>query len=91
MSPPEGPRVAVRIAAVFEDIDFIDRLAAAWLRHGGLRGEERDHLVLGIREAVANAVRHGSGSDPATNLPTAWSPHIRPPCSVKSISVSGAL
>ena len=28
---------------------------------------------------------------PGDELPTACSPHIRPPCSVKSISVSGAL
>ena len=32
-----------------------------------------------------------SGSEPATSLPTAELPHMRPPCSVKSISVSGAL
>ena len=32
-----------------------------------------------------------SASAPATSLPTASEPHIRPPCSVKSISVSGAL
>ena len=32
-----------------------------------------------------------SASAPATSLPTACSPHISPPCSVTSISVSGAL
>ena len=60
--------VTARIAARFEEIDLVDRLAAAWLRHAGLRDAELDHLVLGVREAVANAVRHGSGADPGKTV-----------------------
>lgn len=60
--------VAIRIASRFREIDLVDRLAAAWLRFCGLSGEDRDHLVLGIREAVANAMRHGNGEDPAKSV-----------------------
>lgn len=68
MSHLDGPLVKARIAASFEDIDLIDRLAAAWLRHAGLKGEELGHLALGVREAVANAVTHGSALDPEKSV-----------------------
>lgn len=68
MSRLEGPLVKARIAARFEDIALIDRLAAAWLRHAGLKGDELDRLALGVREAVANAVSHGSALDPEKSV-----------------------
>lgn len=68
MRDTDRRRVTARIAASLEEIDLIDRLAAAWLRHAGLRGRELDHLALGVREAVANAVVHGSGLDPEKSV-----------------------
>lgn len=62
------PRVVARITARLEEIDLVDRLAAAWLGFSGLRREQRDPLVLGVREAVANAVTHGSGLDPERSV-----------------------
>lgn len=56
-------RVTVRIDSRFEDIDLVDRVAAAWLTFAGLPADDRDHLVLGVREAVANAVLHGNRRD----------------------------
>lgn len=63
-APAARPEVAITLASRFEDIDLVDRLASTWLGFQGLRGEEREHLVLGLREAVANAVRHGNRLDP---------------------------
>ena len=69
MSRTERPfGIELRIRSTFAEIDLVDHVAAAWLRHCGLRGEERDHLVLGIREAVANAVRHGNREDPSKDV-----------------------
>ena len=68
MSATDRRRVTARIASRLEEIDLIDHLAVAWLRHAGLRGAELDHLVLGVREAVANAVVHGCGLDPKKSV-----------------------
>ncbi len=62
------PRVVARITARLEEIDLVDRLASVWFGFTGLRGDQRDRLLLGVREAVANAVTHGSGLDPEKSV-----------------------
>lgn len=57
------PEVTLRIRGRLEEIDLVDRLAAAWLAFHRLDRAQRDNLVLAIREAVANAVQHGCALD----------------------------
>ena len=60
MSEPSA-EIRLVIRSRFEEIDLVDGVATAALSHAGIDEDERHHLVLAIREAVANAVEHGNG------------------------------
>lgn len=58
MSEPSA-EIRLFIRSRFEEIDLVDGVATAVLSHAGIEENELEHLVLAIREAVANAVEHG--------------------------------
>ncbi len=66
------PQVVVRISARLEEIDLVARLAGSWLSFHRLGVEPRDNFVLAVREAVANAVKHGCALDQARGVEIAF-------------------
>jgi serine/threonine-protein kinase RsbW len=60
--------VDINIGSRFENIDLVDAVAEAMLRHAGLEEESVDRLGLAIREAVANGVQHGNCEDPTKRV-----------------------
>lgn len=63
MTAPE-PTIHVRIGSRFEDIELVDLVAGAALAHLGFEQEVAEKVCLAVREAVANAVKHGNGLQP---------------------------
>lgn len=60
----EELHVDVRIGSRFDNIDLVDVVTEAVLRHSGLDDESVERLGLAIREAVANGVQHGNQEKP---------------------------
>lgn len=56
----ESLHVDISIGSRFDNIDLVDGVADAVLRHAGLDDESVERLGLAIREAVANGVQHGN-------------------------------
>ena len=52
------------IASRFENIEIAERTLLDLCRRAGCNGDEEYWLVSALREALANAVRHGNGQDP---------------------------
>ena len=57
-------QVQIDIGSRFENIDLVDSVAEAVLRHAGLDDESVERLGLAIREATANGVQHGNKEQP---------------------------
>lgn len=62
--PKEPLQIEINIGSRFENIDLVDLVADAILRHAALDEEGVERMGLAIREAVANGVQHGNGEDP---------------------------
>ena len=60
----EQLHVDVRIGSRFDNIDLVDVVTDAVLRHSGMDDESVERLGLAIREAVANGVQHGNKEQP---------------------------
>ena len=60
----EELQVDVRIGSRFDNIDLVDVVTEAVLRHSGMDDESVERLGLAIREAVANGVQHGNKEIP---------------------------
>lgn len=60
--------VNIDISSRFENIDLVDVVAEAFLRHARLVEETVERLGLAIREAVANGVQHGNKEDPTKRV-----------------------
>ena len=56
----EPLHVDIEIGSRFDNIDLVDGVAEAVLRHAGMDDESIERLGLAIREAVANGVQHGN-------------------------------
>lgn len=56
--------VDVKIGSRFDNIDLVDVVTEAVLRHSGMDDEAVERLGLAIREAVANGVQHGNKEQP---------------------------
>jgi len=52
------------MASRFENIEIAERTLLDLSRRAGCNGDEEYWLVSALREALANAVRHGNGQDP---------------------------
>ena len=64
----EELHVDVNIGSRFDNIDLVDVVTEAVLRHSGLDDESVERLGLAIREAVANGVQHGNKEDAAKRV-----------------------
>ncbi len=60
----EPLKVDINIGSRFDNIDLVDGVTEAVLRHAGLDDESVERLGLAIREAVANGVQHGNKEQP---------------------------
>ncbi len=57
-------RIHLSLASEYGNIDLVDSIADACLRFAGFEESVAEHLVLAIREAAANAIKHGNREDP---------------------------
>ena len=60
----EQLQVDINISSRFENIDLIDLVTEALLRHVGMDEESIERMGLAVREAVANGVQHGNKEQP---------------------------
>lgn len=60
----EQLQVDVNISSRFENIDLVDLVTDALLRHVGMDDESVERMGLAVREAVANGVQHGNKEQP---------------------------
>lgn len=61
-------QIKVSISSRFENIDLVDVVMEAAMRHFGFDAETVERLGLAIREAVANGVRHGNKQEPTKKV-----------------------
>lgn len=62
--PAEEPQVRISIGSRFEHIDLIQVVVDDALERLGLDDDSRHWVGIAIREAVANAIKHGNRQDP---------------------------
>ena len=62
--PAEEPQVRISIGSCFEHIDLIQVVVDDALERLGLDDDSRHWVGIAIREAVANAIKHGNRLDP---------------------------
>ena len=60
----EEPQVRISIGSRFEHIDLIQVVVDDALERLGLDDDSRHWVGIAIREAVANAIKHGNRQDP---------------------------
>ena len=60
------------LASRFENIEVAERTLVDLCQRAGYAGDEEYWLVTALREAVANAVRHGNQKDPARVVRVAY-------------------
>jgi len=65
-------RANLVLASRFENIEVAERALLDLCRRAGLGGDEEYWLVTALREALANAVRHGNRQDPARHVRVAY-------------------
>jgi len=61
-----------RLVARIEHVDPLREQFAHFLRENGLREKEVDAWRLALTEALTNAIKHGSGNDPAKSVEVEW-------------------
>lgn len=57
------PEAYLAVASRFENIELVQAVVDDLLRRLGVEEEERHWIGLAVREAVANAIKHGNGAD----------------------------
>ncbi len=62
--PSEEPQVRISVGSHFEHIDLIQVVVDDALARLGLDDDSRHWVGIAIREAVANAIKHGNRQDP---------------------------
>jgi serine/threonine-protein kinase RsbW len=60
------------LASRFENIEVAERALLDLCRRAGLDGDDDYWLVTALREALANAVRHGNRQDPKRHVRVAY-------------------
>lgn len=63
-APPEPPSVHLAIESRLENIDLVQVVVEESLQRLELEQEAAQFVGLAVREAVANAIRHGNREDP---------------------------
>ena len=62
------PEAFLAVASRFENIELVQAVVDDLLGRLGLEEEDRHWIGLAVREAVANAIKHGNRSDPAKQV-----------------------
>ena len=57
-------RIHLSLASRYENIDLVDSIAESWREFCGFDETLTEHMTLAIREAAANAIKHGNKADP---------------------------
>lgn len=57
-------RIHLSLASHYENIDLVDSITESCLRFAGFDETVTEHMTLAIREAAANAIKHGNKQDP---------------------------
>ncbi len=57
----EPAEVRLTIGSRFEDLDLVDTVCEAVLKHVEIPDDHLEHTSLAIREAAANGIEHGNG------------------------------
>ncbi|MCB1055681.1 MAG: ATP-binding protein [Acidobacteria bacterium] len=65
---PEPHRFHVAIASRFENIELVQVVLQDTLEGLGVGEDDRHWVDLAVREAVANAIRHGNQQDPTKRV-----------------------
>jgi len=60
------------LASRFDNIEVAERVLLDLCRRAGLESDDDYWLVTALREALANAIRHGNGQDPARHVRVAY-------------------
>ena len=68
MPEPTGLHAHLVLTSRFENIEVAERTLADLCDRSGCDGDERYWLVTALREAVANAIRHGNRQDPSRSV-----------------------
>ena len=64
MPPHEEPQVRIAIGSRYDHIDLIQVVVDDALGRLGLDDDSRHWVGIAVREAVANAIKHGNRQDP---------------------------
>jgi serine/threonine-protein kinase RsbW len=64
----ETAEVRLAIGSGFEDLDLVDTVSEAVLKHSNIDPDELENTALAVREAAANAIEHGNGPDSGTKV-----------------------
>lgn len=66
--PPEAPEVRLSIGSRFENIELVQVVLDDSLQKLGADEDGRYWIGIAVREAVANAIKHGNLQDPAKRV-----------------------
>jgi serine/threonine-protein kinase RsbW len=66
--PVLEPEAYLAVASRFENIELVQAVVEDLLRRLELGDDDRHWIGLAVREAVANAIKHGNGADPAKQV-----------------------
>ena len=66
--PVVEPEAYLAVASRFENIELVQAVIEDLLRRLELGEDDRHWIGLAVREAVANAIKHGNGSDPGKQV-----------------------
>lgn len=69
---PDEPRVHLAIGSRFENIELVQVVLDDALEGLGVDEEARHWVELAVREAVANAIKHGNRQDPDKQVEVDW-------------------
>jgi len=68
MNPTVERQLHLTIGSRFENIELVQMTIDETLRESGASEEHRHWIGLALREAVANAIKHGNRQDPAKQV-----------------------
>ena len=66
--PEPEPEAYLAVASRFENIELVQAVVDDLLGRLGLEEEDRHWIGLAVREAVANAIKHGNAADPGKQV-----------------------
>jgi serine/threonine-protein kinase RsbW len=69
---PDEPRVHLAIGSRFENIELVQVVLNDALEGLGVDEDTRHWVELAVREAVANAIKHGNRQDPRKQVEVGW-------------------